>query len=140
MRRTACALMVTAALLFLTGCGNTAQPVRNLAVSGSVLLLETEHFSQSGKTCSGRGTLASIREGAAVTIDKQPAATLSRGTMTAERNCRFLFTASVPQTEGLQRHAFSVAELPPVTGVINDRVRADWQAANADGWVTIGWD
>lgn len=140
MQRTAGALVVLAALIALTGCGAATPTAQSLAVSGSVLILEPAHMSRTGTPCTGKGALSPIKEGASVSIDKQLAATLSRGVVTEEGNCRFLFSANVSQTQQLQRHTFAIAGLPPVTGVINDRVRATWQAAETDGWVTIGWD
>lgn len=136
------AVVLVGAALTLVACsgGDGGGDGSTITITGSVLILEPSNFARTGPSCKGAGTLAGVREGATVTIDDATTATLSDGAVTGEGNCRFLFDAAIPEKGDLERYRFEVDGMPPVAVPVNTRQRIDWQAEDANGWVTIGWD
>lgn len=126
-------------LFLLIACGGSGGG-RPISVTGSVLILNSSHFEQSGQTCRGVGTFSGVRDGASVKVDGNTTANLAGGSISEEGNCRFLFEVEIPDKEFPKRYDFRVEGMPSVTGIVNTENSIYWQSPTADGWVTIGWD
>lgn len=135
MNRLATVVAVLASILALAACGGES----TIKITGSVLIERSSDFKTNAGTCTGSGDLSAVREGAIVTVDEDVTATLSDGFVTVEGNCRLMFVAKVPDKDVPKRYDFEVQGMPPVFGIVNTSNPIDWQSADSDGWVTIGW-
>jgi hypothetical protein len=138
--RVVVSLVTIGIVLVLVACGGES----TIKITGSVLIENPSRFQSDGGACSGADVLAEVQEGAEVTVqpneDEVATTTLSAGAVTEEGNCRLLFIVEVPDKDAPKRYDFRVAGLPPVMGIVNTTNPIEWQSADSDGWVTIGWD